>query len=134
MRAPVSQANSLNIRWTAAFTGYLVDYTITALIVVFARPEEIFFTTPNLANPIHLFYLALFTLSTGIGGYVAGRVARMHNVLHGLLVSIIGILLNQIMILGGSPTPPQPFVVASVISCVLGALGGLISIHANQAT
>lgn len=131
MRTPLSQAKSPQIRWTAAFTGFLVDYTITALIVVFARPEELFFTAPNLANATHLLYLALFTLSTGVGGYVAGRVARMHNVLHGLLVGVIGVLLSQVQLMSGGPPPPHAAVIASAVGCALGALGGLLSMHAN---
>lgn len=117
--------------WTAVFTGFLADYTISALIVVFARPEELFFTAPNLANMYHLLYLTVFTLSTGVGGYVAGRVARINQLVHGLLVGVIGILLNQLQLMSGGPPPPHAAVIASAIGCALGALGGLISTHAN---
>jgi putative membrane protein (TIGR04086 family) len=129
VKSSLPRADQLEIRWTAAATGFLVDYTITSLIVVFANPGDAFFSQPALSNPVHLLFLALFTLSTGIGGYVAGRIAGRHHALHGLLVGVLGVLLSQVSIMGGNPSPPHAFVIASAVGCALGALGGLISVY-----
>jgi putative membrane protein (TIGR04086 family) len=127
VRSPVPASNGTQIRWSAAATGFLVDFTISSLIVVFANPGEAFFSQPTLANPVHLLFFALFVFSTGIGGYVAGRIAARNPVLHGLLVGVFGVLLSQISIMSGAPNPPVAFVVASAIGCGLGAIGGLVS-------
>jgi putative membrane protein (TIGR04086 family) len=127
VKSSTPQNEGLHIRWTAAATGFLVDYTISALIMVFANPGESFTNQPSLNNPTHLFFFGLFLISTGIGGYVAGRVAGVQHALHGLLVGVFGILLNQLTILGGAPNPAPMFIFASAIGCVIGACGGLIS-------
>lgn len=110
----------MNVRWMAVFTGYLVDIFITLLIQVFAGQSML--ENPDLTRTDDLIVIALLTLSTGIGGYVAGRMARTDRVLNGFLVAIVGILLNQ---LGGSL--PRVLVLASVVACGLAALGGFLS-------
>jgi putative membrane protein (TIGR04086 family) len=111
---------SMNVRWMAVFTGYLVDIFITLLIQLFAGQSML--ENPDLTRTDHLVVIALLTLSTGIGGYVAGRMARTDRALNGFLVAIVGILLNQ---LGGSL--PRVLVLASVVACGLAALGGFLS-------
>jgi hypothetical protein len=110
----------MNVRWMAVFTGYLVDFFISLLIISFAG--ETFAAAPDLTQASHVIIIALLTLSTGIGGYVAGRMARTDRVMNGFLVAIVGILLNQ---LGGSL--PRVLVLASVVACGLAALGGYLS-------
>jgi putative membrane protein (TIGR04086 family) len=127
VKSSAPQHEGLQIRWTAAATGFLVDYTISALIMVFANPGTSFTNQPSLTNPTHLFFFAILLLSTGVGGYVAGRVARVQHALHGLLVGVFGILLNQLTIIGGAPNPAPLFIFASALGCVIGACGGLIS-------
>lgn len=84
----------MNVRWMAVFTGYLVDIFITLLIQLFAGQSML--ENPDLTRTDHLVVIALLTLSTGIGGYVAGRMARTDRALNGFLVAIVGILLNQL--------------------------------------
>ncbi len=110
----------MNVRWMAVFTGYLVDFFISLLIISFAGQS--FATEPDLTQTSHIIIISLLTLSTGVGGYVAGRMARTDRILNGFLVAIVGILLNQ---LGGSL--PSVLVLASVVACGLAALGGYLS-------
>ena len=110
----------MNVRWMAVLTGFLVDYLISMLLSILASPE--FFVAPDLSRPNDLILTCLLLLSTGIGGYVAGRMARTNRVINGLLVAVVGILLGQL----GGPTP-RVFVIASAISCLVAALGGFLS-------
>lgn len=110
----------MNVRWMAVFTGYMVDFLISLLIISFAG--QAFAAEPDITQPTHLIIISLLTLSTGVGGYVAGRMAGTDRALNGFLVAIIGILLNQ---LGGSL--PPVLVLASVAACGLAALGGYLS-------
>lgn len=120
-------STSMDIRWSAVLIGFLTDYAITAVLILLTNPGEDFLNAPNIAIPQHLIAITLFTLSTGVGGYVAGRVARMNHAMYGLLVGVIGILIGQLNVLSGSPNPARPFIVASIIGCLLGAMGGLIA-------
>ncbi len=113
----------MNIRWMAVLTGFVVDYMVTMLLFVMMNPEEAFSVAPVITEPHHLLLISLGILSTGIGGYVAGRMTETDHALHGLLVGVIGILFGQ---LSGS-TLPRVLVVASAIGCIVGALGGLLS-------
>ena len=54
-------------------TGFVVDIAISALLSLLATPQ--FYTAPNLAQPGDLLLIGLLALSTGIGGFVAGRMA-----------------------------------------------------------
>jgi putative membrane protein (TIGR04086 family) len=132
MRTPAAHASSADVRWMAVFVGFWVDAILSVLIRLFMMPDELFLSAPDIGDPDHLLLLALLTLSTMVGGYVAGRIARARNSLHGLLVGVVGVLIGQLDIAGGGGVPAHPFVIASAIGCLLGALGGLISMHANR--
>ena len=111
----------MNVRWMAVLTGFVVDVAISALLLsLLAAPQ--FSTAPNLAQPGDLLLIGLLTLSTGIGGFVAGRMAGESRTINGLLVAVVGILVNQL-----GPPLPRVFVVASLIACGLAALGGYLS-------
>jgi hypothetical protein len=109
----------MNVRWMAVLTGYLVDILISAILSLFARPE--FATSPDLTRPGDLILICLLTLSTGIGGYVAGRMAQANRALNGLLVAVVGILAGLL-----APPLPRPLVVATAVACLLAALGGYL--------
>lgn len=111
----------MNVRWTAVLTGFLVDLLASLIIQSFASDQ--FFTAPDLAQPGNLAIIALLTFSTGVGGYIAGRMAQQDRALNGFLVGIVGVLIG---VLGGGSLP-RPFVVASAIGCLLAALGGYVS-------
>jgi putative membrane protein (TIGR04086 family) len=110
----------MNVRWMAVLTGFLVDIVISQLLVLFASAN--FFTSPDLTQAGDVILLGLLALSTGVGGYVAGRMARADRWLNGLLVAIVGVLFGQL-----GPQLPRPFIVASVVACGLAALGGYLS-------
>jgi len=110
----------MNVRWMAVLTGFVVDIAISALLSLLATPD--FFTAPNLTQPGDLLLIGLLVLSTGIGGFVAGRMAGESRAINGLLVAVIGILVNQL-----GPPLPRVFVVSSLIACGLAALGGYLS-------
>jgi putative membrane protein (TIGR04086 family) len=117
----------MNVRWTAVLTGFLVDFLISSLISLTLRSET-FSTAPDFTNPQHIVLIILLTLSTGIGGYVAGRIAGIDRVLNGFLVSIVGILVGQL----GGVALPQPLVLASAAACLVAALGGYLSRFPRQ--
>ena len=110
----------MNVRWMAVLTGFFVDIAISALLSLLATPQ--FYTAPNLAQPGDLLLISLLELSTGVGGFVAGRMAGESRTINGLLVAVIGILVNQL-----GPPLPRVFVVSSLIACGLAALGGYLS-------
>ena len=112
----------MNVRWTAVLTGFVVDYLISTLLFVLFNPDPTFVSAPDLRLPAHLLLLCLEVLSSGIGGYVAGRLAQRDRAMNGLLVAIVGILINQL-----GPPLPHVFVIASVASCLVAALGGALS-------
>ncbi len=111
----------MNVRWTGVMTGFIIDYLISTLLVAFTTVD--FLLEPDLTRPSHLILLSLLVLSTGVGGYVAGRMAQADRTINGLLVAIVGILLGQLL----GPPLPQVFIVASAISCLTAALGGFLS-------
>jgi hypothetical protein len=94
----------MNVRWMAVLTGFVVDIAISALLSLLATPQ--FYTAPNLAQPGDLLLIGLLALSTGIGGFVAGRMAGESRTINGLLVAIVGILVNQL-----GPPLPRVFVI-----------------------
>jgi putative membrane protein (TIGR04086 family) len=115
----------MNVRWMAVLTGFLVDTLISSILTLFASPE--FFTSPDLTRPGDLILVILLVLSSGVGGYVAGRMAQADRWLNGLLVAVVGILIGQV-----GPPLPRMFIVASVAACLLAALGGFLSRYPAQ--
>lgn len=110
----------MNVRWMAVCTGFLADWFLSLMILLFA--PEAYLNGPDLSRPGDLLLIGLLTLSTGVGGYVAGRMARVDRTLNGFLVAIVGILINQL-----GATLPSVLIVASVVSCGFAALGGYLS-------
>jgi putative membrane protein (TIGR04086 family) len=117
----------MDIRWVAVFIGFMADYVISALLVLLANPAPEFSQGPDFRRADHIVLFVLLLLSTGTGGYVAGRIARSRLALHGMLVGVVGILYGQLALMGGNPAPGRAFVLGSLAGCALGALGGLIS-------
>jgi len=110
----------MNVRWMAVLTGFFVDIALSALLSLMASPQ--FYSAPDLTRLGDLLLICLLTLSTGIGGFVAGRMAGSSRAINGLLVAIVGILINQL-----GPPLPRVFVVSSAVACGLAALGGYLS-------
>jgi putative membrane protein (TIGR04086 family) len=76
--------------------------------------------------------IVLGIIATGVGGYVAGRMAQTLRPLHGLLVGVVGILAIQLQLLYGGPTISRTDVISLALGCLLGALGGLLSRFPTQ--
>jgi putative membrane protein (TIGR04086 family) len=115
----------MNIRWMAVLTGFLVDVLLNFFIFMFAPP-----TVSAIHNPIQtsdFILIALSVIATGVGGYVAGRMAQTLRPLHGFLVGVVGILAIQFQMLFGGPTLSRTNVISLALGCLLGALCGLLS-------
>lgn len=115
----------MNIRWTAVLTGFLVDILLTFTVSLFVPPTVSAGPDPTQASDLLLIVLGI--MATGVGGYVAGRMAQTQRPLHGFLVGIVGILAIQLQLLAGGPTLSRTDVIALALGCLLGALGGLLS-------
>lgn len=114
----------------AVLTGFVVDVLITLCIGLAAGPAlDGFVAAPDLTRPEHMTLFVLGVLSTGIGGYVAGRIAAGRHTLHGLLVAAVGVLYAQLPSLVGAPAMPRVFAIQGVFLCLAGALGGLLSTY-----
>jgi putative membrane protein (TIGR04086 family) len=116
---------AMNIRWMAVLTGFLVDILLTFFISLFAPPTAS--AGFDLTQTPDIILIVLGILATGVGGYVAGRMAQMQRPLHGFLVGVVGILAIQLQLLAGGPTLSRTDVIALALGCLLGALGGLLS-------
>lgn len=118
----------MHVRWMAVLTGFVVDVLVTSLVGLLAGPlAESLVSAPDVTRPGHLLLLALGVLSTGVGGYVAGRMARADHVVHGLLVAALGVIFAQLPALAGDPPMPRVFVLQGIFLLIAGALGGFLS-------
>jgi putative membrane protein (TIGR04086 family) len=115
----------MNVRWMAVLTGFIVDIVVTFLLLALAFPQALF--AADAAQPTSLASLGLGLLATGVGGYVAGRMAQVQRELHGLLVGVVGILVVQLQLSLGGQSLSHLDVIALAIGCLVGALGGLLS-------
>lgn len=110
----------------AILTGFVVYILITFLLYALLSPQSLAVSDPS--QPGGLLLIGLGLLATGIGGYVAGRMAQTQRPLHGLLVGVVGVLVLQIqMAFGGGPGLSQIEVLALAAGCLAGALGGWLS-------
>ena len=115
----------MNIRWMAVLTGFLVHVLLTFVISFFAPPTVS--AGLDSTGTAGLIVIALGILTTGIGGYVAGRMAQAQHPIHGLLVGAVSILAIQLQLLAGGPPLTRVDVLALALGCLAGALGGLLS-------
>src|SRR4051812_32235985 len=119
----------MNVRWMAVLTGFIVDtlisYLLLGLLSSFVTPE--FTTSPDLTQTADVLLICLLVVSTGVGGYVAGRMAQQEQPLHGVLVGAVGILVNQLLTLPDGAAIPRIFVITSAVGCLIGGLGGFLS-------
>ena len=110
----------------AVLTGFIVYILITFLLYALFSPQSLTASDPTQSGG--LFLIGLGLLSTGVGGYTAGRLAQTQRALHGLLVGVVGILVLQLeFAIGGRPGLSQTQVIALAAGCLAGALGGWIS-------
>jgi putative membrane protein (TIGR04086 family) len=110
----------------AVLTGFMVGALITFLLYALFSPQSLTASDPTQSGG--LFLIGLGLLSTGVGGYIAGRMAQIQRTLHGLLVGVVGILVLQLeLMIGGGPGISHIQVIALAAGCLTGALGGWIS-------
>jgi putative membrane protein (TIGR04086 family) len=116
----------MNVRWMAVLTGFIVDTLLTSLLYALFYPQTL--STPEALPTNDLVFFGLGVLATGVGGYVAGRMAQAQRELHGLLVGVVGILVFQLeLAVSSGPGPSHAQVIALGAGCLVGALGGLLS-------
>ncbi len=108
----------MDVRWSAVFIGFAVDYFSSALLQLLVG-EAGFDSATQL--PVWWMML-LLALMTGVGGFVAGRLAGHRRLIHGALVGAVGIIIGAF--LSGIP---RDLIVYSVLGWALGALGGAMS-------
>jgi putative membrane protein (TIGR04086 family) len=109
----------MHIRWNAVFTGFLVEFVFSLLVLSFARPE--YATSPDLTSSDGVI-VALILVCVGAGGYIAGRMAKQDRVLNGLMVGVIDTLFSTLF---GSL--PRILVIATALGWITAALGGYLS-------
>ena len=120
----------MNIRWMAVLTGFLVNVLLTFFIFMFAPPTAS--ARHDVTQTSDLILIVLGVTATGVGGYVAGRMAQTLRPLHGLLVGVVSILAIQLQLLSGGPTLSRTDVISLALACLVGALGGLLSRFPTQ--
>ena len=101
------------ISWGISSLGSLFDSNLRNGVVSFA-------TTAGIVTAI------LLVLSTGLGGWLAGRIAKRENVLHGVLVGGLGIFALLIASFSGERLPLAD-IVLQIVAVGVGGLGGWLS-------
>ncbi len=115
------------IRWLAVAAGYFADYFISLVIAGIGVQFD-----PNLARGISFGSIAgavtavLLVLSTGVGGWIAGRLAKQEYVLHGVLIGGIGIIDMLISSFFGEQIALTN-ILLQFAAVAVGALGGWLS-------
>ena len=127
MEAPQSKAAPERIKWIAVVAGYLLDYVISLIVhAIGAQFDPGLATQISLATAAGVVTACMLVLSTGIGGYLAGRLAPAERVLHGALVGGLGIFLMLIFSLFGQ-SQPLTAILLQCVAVVVGGLGGWLS-------
>jgi putative membrane protein (TIGR04086 family) len=108
-------ASLQGVRWGAVLVGYLVDFGLTVLVAVF------------FPNPFSSAHYILSSLSTVFGSFLAGKLAKRHQVKHGVLVVLADCLLLLIL----SFFAPMDFgtreIMRLVVAFIAGIFGGYLS-------
>ncbi|HSH81526.1 MAG TPA: TIGR04086 family membrane protein [Herpetosiphonaceae bacterium] len=115
------------IRWLAVMAGFFVDILLSEIIRgIGSQFDAAVLEGATFRSATTSIVAVLLVLSTGIGGWVAGRMARHEHVLHGVLVGGVGIFL---ILLAGLGDAPEPFtnVVLQCFAVLAGGLGGFLS-------
>ncbi len=113
--------------WLAVAAGYFADYFISVIISSIGVHFD-----PDLArgvsfgNVVGAITAVLLVLSTGVGGWIAGRIAKHEYVLHGILVGGIGIIDMLVSSLFGAQAPLAN-ILLQFIAVGVGGLGGWLS-------
>lgn len=115
------------IVWLAVASGYFADVVISLIILMIGAQID-----PNLVDGISFestvgtVTAILLVISTGVGGWLAGRLAKQEYVLHGVLVGGIGIITMLVESLFAT-APPLVNIQLQLVAIGLGGLGGWLS-------
>ena len=128
MAAPPTNARPERINWLAVITGFLVDLLISSLVFgIAAQYDPELSSEITLVTTTGLITACLLVLSTGIGGWVAARLARTEFVLHGVLVGGLGIFALLLQSLIGGQAEPLNGILLQCVAVVVGGIGGWLS-------
>ena len=120
-------SRSGHIRWLAIAAGFVVDVLISlAIISVGQRFDPELGRGVSFATSAGTITAILLVLSTGVGGWLAGRLARHEYVLHGVLVGGLGIIDMLISSFFGEQ-PPLANILLQCVAVVVGGIGGWLS-------
>jgi putative membrane protein (TIGR04086 family) len=128
MATPQTDTRPNRINWLAVITGFLLDLLISTLVFGLASQLD-----PDLNNQITfastvgIVTSCLLVLSTCVGGWVAGRMARTEFVLHGVLVGGLGIFALLIQTLIAGEAEPLSGILLQCVCVAAGGLGGWLS-------
>lgn len=116
------------IMWFAIALGLLADNVISLIITAISQQYD-----PDLGQQITFatgaggLVAILLVLSTGFGGWLAGRLAKTEYVLHGALVGGMGIILLLFTSFFGAEPVPLINTLLQCVAVVVGGLGGWLS-------
>lgn len=115
------------IVWLAVLAGFFADYFISIIISLIGQQFDPQLTIGlTLASTAGIVTTVLLSLSTGFGGWLAGRLAKHEYILHGALVggiSLITVFLNSLFVESATLFN----IVHAIVLVGTGALGGLLS-------
>ena len=119
--------NPARIGWLAILAGFIVDNLISELVGAIGQSfDPMLAQGVTLASTAGIITSIFLVLSTGLGGWIAGRLAKREYVLHGTLVGGVEIILMLIMaVAGDAPSPLQIWLQFAAV--LAGALGGYLS-------
>lgn len=128
METPQTTPAPERIKWIAIVAGFLLDTFISTLIFgLAARVEPALSTTITLTTTAGRITACLLVLSTGIGGWLAARLARTEYVLHGVLVGGMGIFAMLLQGLLGGQAQPLNAILLQCVAVGVGGIGGWLS-------
>ncbi len=119
--------NNGRIKWVAVLAGWTVDVVLSMLVMAIALAAGLQIETGRFfASPGGIVIGLILVALTGIGGFVAGWIAKDEHVLHGVLVGGVGILyLLFVSLIDVAPSFDS--IVLQVCATVLAGLGGYMS-------
>ncbi len=113
--------------WLAVLLGYLVDQLISIIILGIGQAFDPQLTDgATFASTAGTVTSVLLVLSTGLGGWLAGRLAKQEYLLHGVLVGGITLVVMLVQSLFGKQWTGT-IVVLQIIATLVGGLGGWLS-------
>ena len=128
MEAPQSKTAPERINWLAVISGFLVDMLMSTIIFgIAAQLDPELSQELTLATTTGLVTACLLVLSTGVGGWLAGRLARAEMVLHGALVGGLGIFVMLVESIVGGGAEPLTAILLQCVAVVAGGMGGWLS-------